>query len=179
MVQFLYKAKEGPGKIVSGVIDAANVDNAVHKVVQLGFTPIDVLPVDSAKEVSLQKTIAKKPFLVFRKVSAPDIVLFTRQMADLVEASVPILRSLQLVMRQTQNSYFQHMIEDMHKFVKDGGSFSDALLRHSRVFSPLYINMVKTGEVSGKLETTRPRPACSEKWLASSLAISSINSLRS
>jgi len=159
MTQFAYKAKEGPKKIVSGVIDAQNVDSAINKIIQQGLSPLDVVLVDKGQKEH-KNTQSAFPFLSFsKKVKKSQIVLFTRQMSDLVDASVAILRALKIVSDQIQNPHFKEIVLNIRSTVEDGGSFSDALGQYPMVFSNLYVNMVKTGEVSGKLEIVLNRLA--------------------
>lgn len=157
MTKFAYKAKEGPEKIVDGVIESENIDQAVRKIIQSGLTPLDVEIYVPPEPPEKKSPSGLKAFV--KKVKAVDVVSFSRQMADLVDASVPILRSLQIVSRQIQNPQFKSIVEDIHIFVRDGGSFSGGLARHSKVFSTLYINLVRTGEISGKLELVLTRLA--------------------
>jgi len=158
MPRFNYKAKEGPGKILDGIIEAHDISNAINKVTQLGLTPIDIVEAGDEQAQVSQKE-AKKAFRLFKRINLNDKAVFTRQVSDLVEASVPILRTLKIVSNQTQNPNFKELIIQMHSFVKDGGSFSGALSQHSTVFSTLYVEMVKTGEISGKLGVVLERLA--------------------
>ena len=149
MPKFSYKAKEGPKQIVEGVIDAESQEVAIRKITQSGYTPIDVFPYE-AKAAASSKGV-KKAFSLFPKIKLKDTVSFTRQMCDLVGASVPILRSLHLVAKQTSNVYLKMTIEQMTQFVKDGGSFSGALGQQTQIFSNFYIELVRSGEASGQL----------------------------
>lgn len=154
---FAYKAKEGPSKIIDGQIEATSADNAVSKIIQLGLAPIDI----TEKEVSDSPQKASlKPTLQFsRRVSLNDISIFTRQLCDLVDAAVPILRALEIVSQQTQRPQMKEIVEELFSHVQDGGALSEALAQHSGVFSELYINMVKTAEVSGQMEVVMARLA--------------------
>ncbi len=155
MTKFSYKAKEGPNKIIDGVIDSENLDQAIRKIIKSGLTPIDVdvyVPQSPAKALPGAKIFIKK-------IKLTELASFSRQMADLVDAAVPILRALQLVAKQIQNPHFKVIVEDIYNIVKDGGSFSTALARHPQIFSVLYVNLVKTGEVSGELEIVLNRLA--------------------
>ncbi len=158
MPEFKYKAKEGPSRIVEGVVDAANVDLAIGKVINLGLTPIDVSLNIRADKLS-SKPIGKDATRLAKHISRKDLVLFARQMSDLIGAAVPILKSLQLVMNQTSNVYFKEVVRNMLKAVEDGSAFSDALSQEDDVFPPVYINMVRTGELSGKLDFVLSRLA--------------------
>lgn len=163
MLTYSYKAKHGPDKIIDGVIQAEDRSSAIHKIIQSGFMPIDIIQAQekdlSRKITSLQlKKILLHDFGV-QKISLSDVVEFTQEMADLIDAAVPLLKSLQIISRQTKKLVLKKIIEDMYEFVKDGGSFAGALAQHSGVFSSLYINMVKAGEMSGQLEKVLSRLA--------------------
>jgi type II secretory pathway component PulF len=158
MPRFSYKAKEGPTKIINGTIEADTYDNAVSKILQLHLTPLDV-SLEKSQEKVLAAKHPKLHFTFVKSVKLSDLVLFTRQMSDLVEASVPILRALQIVERQTTHPQLKEVISKMANDVKDGASFSEALAKHPRVFANMYVNMMKTGEVSGQLDTILRRLA--------------------
>lgn len=159
MPTFKYKAKKGPDEITEGFVEAAHQHIAVNKVIQLGLTPIDVILSEVSTNKQASKSRMKPAVSLLKRISRNDISLFTRQISDLVDASVPILRSLQIVSRQTKNPHFKSRIDAMYNFVKDGGSFSLALAQHADIFSTLYINMVKTGEVGGQQEKVLTRLA--------------------
>lgn len=153
MAKFSYKAKQGPAKIVDGVVDAENATAAVKKILAMGLSPMDVtlqpaqpLPGDqrSGENLSVSNIFS-------RRVPRSALVLFTRQLCDLVEASVPILRVLQLVEKQTRHAQLKSITGEMLAVIKDGGSLSEALGRYPDVFPRLYVNMVRAGEVSGQL----------------------------
>ncbi len=156
MPQFIYKAKKGPGQIIDGNIEAEDLNNAIHKITALGYSPIKVLQNNkkavSAKSIS--KTSAAHPS---SRIPLSLIAVFTRQMFDLVDANVPILRALRLVHKQTKHPAFKNIILEMCGFVEHGGNFSDALSKHPQIFSRLYINMVKAGEQSGSLSIVLDR----------------------
>lgn len=158
MPQFRYKAKQGPRQIINGVIEADTLDLAVAMVIKLGYTPLDVVPA-SAESAPLARSPAAALPRPWGRVGNNDVVAFTRQMSDLVEAAVPVLRALQIIARQTANPRFRPVIEEMAETVRDGGALSAALGKYPRIFSPLYVNLVRTGEVSGQLETILARLA--------------------
>ena len=150
MPQYTYKAKQGPTQIVDGTLEADTKESAVGKIIQMGLAPLDVAETNSG----LSQSAPKKHLTVrfSKSIKLGDIVQFTRQMSDLLDAAVPILRSLQIAEEQTANPYLREIIHSMYLVVRDGASFSEALAQHSKHFSILYVNMVKTGEVSGQLE---------------------------
>ncbi len=150
MTRFVYKAKQGPSKVVEGVIEAENFDKAVAKIIQLGFTPVDVKGDGGADKVIARKInvpILRLP----KRVSPQELSIFTRQLSDLIDAGVPLLRVLNVVRNQIKNPYFKEVVNQMYSFVEDGGTLSAALAEHPHNFSKIYINMVKAGEISGKL----------------------------
>ena len=161
MQRFKYKAKEGPAKIVNGFVNAENADAAINKINQLGLMPIDVSVADNSQK-NLKKNfsipqIASLQFI--KKVKFNDVVIFTRQISDLVDAAVSILRALQIISNQTKNQDFKKIILNMHTVVRDGGAFSDAMSKNKDIFSPLYINMVRSGEAGGNLSDVLNRLA--------------------
>ncbi len=158
MPQFQYSAKEGPHKVVHNVLSAESYDQAVKKIMQLGLVPLEIT-IAQKTEAPPKKSILISPKAFFSRVRLVDLTTLTRQISDLIEASVPILRTLQLVSSQTQNPRLKQILEETTASVRDGLSFSSALSRYPEVFSPLYINMVKTGEVSGKLNLVMNRLA--------------------
>jgi len=123
------------------------------KIFELGLTPIDVNQKVAGDLGDQAKKSGKYPRIFFLKnIKRIDITLFTQQMGDLLEACVPLLRSLQIVSKQTQNLKLKKIIEEATDFVRDGGSLSDALARNPRIFSSLYVHMIKTGELAGNVD---------------------------
>ena len=167
MTKFFYKAKSGPAKIVDGFIEAQTKSAAIREIVTMGLTPLDVVlasqgPVPARAQSKSAHAVLKNfhfPFSAARSVSTRDIVFFTRQLCDLVAASVPLLRILQIISRQTRRPYFRNISEQMYLFVQNGGSLSGALAQHPAAFSAFYVNMVKTGEVGGQLDKVLQRLA--------------------
>lgn len=158
MPRFAYKAKEGPDKIVNGVIEAQSLDSAISKIIQQGFAPIDVTQAaQGMADVSEKRTAV--PLRFSSKIRSADLSVFTRQMSDLIDASVPMLRALQVTVRQTENPKLKEIINNMMVMVRDGDSFSQALARQDGIFTPLYVHMVRSGEISGKLNIVLNRLA--------------------
>lgn len=160
MTKFFYKAKNGPTKIVDGFIEAQTKNGAIKEIVAMGLTPLDVMQAvpETLKVQPLSKPVnLRLPLQASKSVSAKEVVFFTRQISDLIEASVPILRVLQIVSHQTHQPYFKDIIGQMHGFVQNGGSLSGALAQHPKVFPSFYVNMVKTGEVGGHLDKVLKR----------------------
>ncbi|MSU65569.1 MAG: type II secretion system F family protein [Opitutus sp.] len=92
-----------------------------------------------------------------RPINAKGVAEFTRQLATLVKAGMPILRSLEVLARQSRRPAFRQVVEEIADTIRSGGNFSDGLAAHDRIFDRLYINMVKAGEAGGVLDTVLER----------------------
>ena len=98
------------------------------------------------------------PFLSGR-VKASVLAIFTRQLATLIEAGMPLLRGLRILREQEESPAMRKILDNISDMIEGGGSLSEALAAHPKVFSGLYVNMVKAGELSGALEITLQRLA--------------------
>jgi type IV pilus assembly protein PilC len=94
-----------------------------------------------------------------KKISTDDLVIFSRQLATMVDAGIPLVGALDILGDQVENKAFGEIISKMRSDVETGSSLSDALAKHKKVFSPLFINMVKAGESSGMLDEILDRLA--------------------
>ncbi len=160
MPRFIYKAKKSPTETIDGEIEAETLDRAAEEVIKSGLIPIDVaakriekIPASHDQEQKLA------PAFFSIKVKLSDISFFTRQLCDLVDAGVPILRALQVTANQTKNPQLKEIIGEMGVFVQDGGTLSQAMAQYPNVFSQLYVNLVKSGEISGNLDIVLTRLA--------------------
>jgi len=144
-VKYIYKAKDGPVNTIEGVLDADSRSDAVALVDGMGYSPIWV------KEKPLESTLGSA--VRARRISTRDVTVFTRQLASLTKSGVPILKSLHTIALQTENVRFGPVIEDLERTIRDGSMLSNALARYPKLFSELYINMVRSGESGGVLDT--------------------------
>jgi len=149
MPNFIYKAKSGPSKIITGMIQADNEQEAINKLLKLGNTPLEVkLQVND--QISTKRSL-KRASQDVSKVPLATVAIFTRQMSDMVDAGIPLLRSLEILLHQAQHPSMMSVLESMHEFVKGGGSLSGALAQFPDTFPLFYVNMVKSGELGGYL----------------------------
>ncbi|MBL7069373.1 MAG: type II secretion system F family protein [Candidatus Omnitrophica bacterium] len=160
---YIYKAKKGPVEVVSGDIEAPSQEEAVNILERRGLMPISVAEKEAGKPEPVSR-LAGEPVsqldrqtgkLVNRltiSVRRQDVDTFTRQLASLLKAGVPMLRSLTLISEQTENRVFARVVEDLEKRIRDGEMFSEVLARYPRLFDSLYLNMIKSGEKSGSLD---------------------------
>ncbi len=146
-MKFLYTAQDKSGNKITGTIEAASAAQASLSLSKRELKPINIT---QSKDGSLldKLPLGKK----HKKVKLKDLVVFTRQLATMIDAGVPLVRSLATLQAQTENANFQRHISEITKEVEGGTSFADALEKHSAVFSPIYVNMVRAGEAGGILD---------------------------
>lgn len=152
MPEFLYEALDRGGKNVKGIIEAANEEVIVEKLRGMGYYPLKVV---SHKKSAAQADILALPGLkqVFHRITSKHLMTFTRQLATLIDAGLPIIRSLVILREQVESEIFKDKINDIIGHIEGGGSLSEAFARHPRTFNNLYVNMVRAGEIGGVLET--------------------------
>lgn len=146
MAKFSYTAMAKDGKRITGQIDAADKLAAMQSLQRRNLRPMVV------KEESSAGDFLKSLSFGGKKVKLKDLVVFTRQLATMINAGVPLVRSLNTLSQQTENEYFKKHIIEITKEVEGGMSFADTLSKHKEIFSPIYINMVAAGESGGILD---------------------------
>lgn len=145
MPQFEYRVKRGPGDVTRGVLEADSHRAAVSQLRDLGFFPISVQEyVEPEKKDLLKHALSR--------VRLKDRNIFFRQLANLIEAGMPILRALATLKDQATNPKLEIVIEDLHDSIQKGSSFADALERHPKVFPAMHTNLVRAGETGGMLD---------------------------
>lgn len=151
MGQFYYEALDKGGKQVKGVIDAANEDIIVEKLRGMGYYPLKVV---AHKKKASEMDLMALPGLrnITHRIKSKHIMTFTRQLATLIDAGLPILRSLFILQEQVESVVFKEKITQISKDIEGGSSLSEALAKHPKVFDNLYVNMVRAGEIGGVLE---------------------------
>jgi general secretion pathway protein F len=146
MPQFLYKAKKGPKDITSGIIEADTITEAVTRLNNAGKVPIDI-------KLYMKIVLPANDNFEIPQVKVPQTALFqfTRQLADLLDAGIPLARCMELLSRQRQFPQMVEVIGSMTVLLQQGGSLSIALAKYPMIFSPLYVHTVKAAETSGQL----------------------------
>jgi len=156
MAKFKYKAKKGLDEIVEGTCEAQSQEDVLNKLFDDGLFPITIEPV-GAKAAAKERPAAKsiKTLLVRhrRKINFRQVLVFTQKLSILIRAKVELLSSLKIIYEQTENPSFQEMILEIYNATREGKTFSDSLARFPRVFSSLYVNIVRSGEASGALDS--------------------------
>jgi len=166
MPKYSYSAFDSNGKQKKGTITALSDSEANSKLSSMGLMPTKVVQLDESTASPNKKKdagpvkIKKKSGIVFGKViKQQDLTIFTRQTAILIQAGLPLLRSLEVMIRQEKNIRFKAVLEQIAEYVKSGGTFSDALAQHPKIFEKLFINMVRAGEAGGVLDVVLSRLA--------------------
>ncbi len=160
MPNFSYVALDARGQQVTGDIEAPTQNDAVGQLRQQGYYPtsVDVASkAGKAKKAVAQKSAAapaKKGGSLFAKqtIKGKTLMIFTRQLATLIDAGLPLLRSLTVLAKQEKDPVLKSTITQLAESVQGGSTFSDSLTGHPKIFNKLYVNMVKAGELGGVLE---------------------------
>ena len=182
---FQYVATDQTGAQTQGSYEAANEEQALAQLAQYGLTVTQLVPTQPAPEVpsptqpekkqKKKKEKAPKPPKAAKKKkkkggllaieigggpTSEDISIFTRQMSTLVHAGLPLLRSLEVMIKQQEKKpKFKAMLEAISEKVSSGGNLSDGLAMYPKTFDNLYVNMVRAGEAGGVLELVLDRLA--------------------
>ena len=150
MPTYIYKARDATGKLVKGSMDATNRDELTEKLNRMGYMTTRVTEAISGVKI-------ESAFEKFKRISTEDMILFNIQLANMINSGIPILVCLDTLDKQIENKRLRETVGEIKRNLEAGDSFSQALTRHPRVFSKLFMNMVKVGEASGKLDTVLTR----------------------
>lgn len=174
MPKFSYVAMDSRGKETKGTLDVSNQNEAIARLKEMGYFPTKVVESDKAKPTKAEKKAktsvrpgAKKGGMDLQikipglsgRVKPKTLTAFTRQLATLVDAGLPLLRGLRVLEKQEKNQTLRGIIGDMSVSIEGGSTFSEGLAQHPKVFNRLYVNMVKAGELGGVLEVVLTRLA--------------------
>jgi len=149
MAKFKYTAKDQKGRSLSGFLEAENQNVVVE---ELRRRQLTIISVKEAKKEDSGSAFGKK-------ISSDDLVVFSRQLATMVNSGIPLVQSLDILGEQMENKEFRHIILTLRDDIQTGLSLSNAFSKHPKVFSELYISMVKAGETSGMLDEILDRLA--------------------
>lgn len=144
-MKYKYKARNQAGMVQEGIVEASTVSNASALLQRHNLV---VVSLEAQKESGLVFGISR----LWEGINEKEFVIFSRQMAVMVEAKVPILAALKGIIEQTGNPYFARVLSAVLADVDEGKSLSDSLRKHPEVFSELYVNLVQSGEISGNLQ---------------------------
>ena len=174
MPKYSYVAMDSHGKETKGTLDVATQNEAIGRVKEMGLYPTRIVEVEKERVKPDQKgkpakagKAGKKAGINLNiripglsgKIKSKILTTFTRQLATLVDAGLPLLRGLRVLEKQERNPTLKSIISDLALSIEGGSTFSEALAQHPKVFNRLYVNMVKAGELGGVLEVVLTRLA--------------------
>ena len=158
MAKFKYSALDKDGREMSGVLESTSERTARKELADQGLTVsrISEVAIQSEKKAAAKKQ--RKP-MFGTGVTSENVTIFSRQLATLFKAGLPLLRSLEVIGRQEKNPYFKDIVDNLADAVRTGNKFSDGLQQHPKVFDKLYVNMARAGEAGGVLDVVLDRLA--------------------
>jgi general secretion pathway protein F len=153
MPQFRYKALSPAGEALDGLMEAANADEVIAKLQDAGNIPLKALPADQANGAGLAALFQRSP------MGPTQVLQFTQQLSTLLGAGQPLDRALQILLDLPESEQARRVIDRIRESVRGGTPLSQAMEAQSGVFSRLYVNMVRAGEIGGALDDTLKRLA--------------------
>ncbi len=159
MMTFSYRATTAEGRVVEGVLEAEGEAAVVANLRQQGYIPLEVVAGRTSRRAKRRFSLTLPQLSWGKRVRGRDLMLFTRELATLLHAGMPLDRSLQSLAVLGENERLRAVVSDVLSRVQEGKSLSDALADHGDVFPPLYVNMVRAGEAGGVVESVLERLA--------------------
>jgi len=162
MKKFNYQAKDtSTNKVVKATVQADSENAAAKLLIAQGFTPLDIQEVDENGSFFGRLT---------NHITTKDKVVFTRQLATLIGAGLPLSQSLHTVLEQTENKRLQGVIEDIVASVEGGKSLSESFSKHPEVFNHVFLALITAGETSGTLDESLNRVAAQQEKDAATMS---------
>ena len=152
MAQFQYRARNRNGGLVTGTMEAPNREMVGLELGRLGHFPVSIQPLGDAGGEGTGLSFNVNVEELFARIKMGDLVLFTRQMATLFRAGIPLVGILGSLAEQMENPRMRKVVEKMRQDIEDGLSLSEAMERHPSVFSDLYVSMIRAGEEGGIMD---------------------------
>jgi type IV pilus assembly protein PilC len=149
MADYVWEARSRTGEVRKGVMEAETQASVEARLRQQQLSPVRIR----------KKGAGLAAFSFGSGVDSTELVIFTRQFATMIDAGLPLVQCLDILSNQQENKIFQAALRDVKAYVEEGGTFSDALRRHAKIFDDLYSNLVQAGEVGGILDTILNRLA--------------------
>lgn len=148
MPSFQYKGRNPRGDLVTGIIDAGSVDVVASQLLNSSIVPVDI-----SERPDHPNALAELwDRLKSHRPTLTELILFSRQMYSLMRAGVPINRAMKGIIDATRNRYLASAFREIQVDLESGRELSAALARHPKIFTPLYISMVRVGENTGRLD---------------------------
>lgn len=146
-MKFLYKAQSKDGVLTTGERESVDTFSLARDLRKEGLMPFSIT------------RVRERPFLsssihFFQTVSLPEKIIFTNNLSGMLTAGISLVRALTVLEKQSKNTAFKKVLQDMYEDINRGSTFSEAVARHPRIFSPLFVAMIRAGEESGSLPAT-------------------------
>src|SRR3989344_6740075 len=142
---FNYIAKDIHAKTIGGTLEATDSAKASELLLSNSLTPVSITPVHVKSKFKIQ--------ILFERISQKQLMVFTRQISTMVGAGLPLTQTLKTLELQTENPTLKSIVKTLTIDIESGSPMSAGLEKFPRYFSPIYINLVRAGEASGKLDT--------------------------
>ena len=153
MANFSYEAVNENGKAVSGFIDADSAETAENIIVSRGYIPSSVKSARGDDSATLLGRINQ----ALGSVQIGQLIIFSKQFRSMMQAGIPIVRMLGVLENQTENKILRKAVAAIGQDIKRGETLHDAMKAHPKIFSPLYLSMIKAGELSGTIPDVMSR----------------------
>lgn len=150
---FSYKVRDRAGKVIAGAIEADSQLSVASKLRSMGYTIITI-----SEKAEASPTLAGG-LKILSRVKPKDLTVFSRQFATMINSGLSITKALNILAEQTESSALAGIVDQLQKDVEGGLSLSEALAKHSKVFPPIFVNMVRAGETGGVLDEVLMRVA--------------------
>lgn len=157
--KFKYEAKDSSGKLVKGSVSAENQADAVADLRRRNLTPIDVTKSGGWFGGGGGPKTKTKKKATRSSVKSGELEVFTRQLATMLGAGIPMLEALEILADQAESPGFAYCLDKVVEEIRSGSDLSKALESHKRVFTHIYVSMIRAGEVSGQIDTILQRLA--------------------
>jgi len=152
---FSYRALDTAGAVVKGTLEADSRNLVIESLLRQNYTIVEIKE-DRNKEAAKKSSIN---ITLFESVKINDLSLFTRQLSTMISAGLPIVRSFQILEEQTRNPMLRRAVGDIRTNLEGGLALNECMAQHPKIFSPMYVSMVKAGETGGALDTILARLA--------------------
>ncbi|MCK5180002.1 MAG: type II secretion system F family protein, partial [Candidatus Omnitrophica bacterium] len=154
MQKFSYTVKDKSGKTIKDTVDAISRDALIDKLQKQDFFIVEVSEASASGFTRKKKSLKKPRKFRRKKIKLQDLLTFSRQLATMLEAGVPLIRSIAVIQSQIESRNFFNVINDVQKNVEQGASLSSALAAHPKVFSQFWVSLIEVGEASGTIPKT-------------------------
>lgn len=157
--KFKFEARDATGKMVKGAVTAGSQSEAIAEVRRRNLTPLEVNQSGGLGGLFSKPTAGKKALAKKASAKKGELEVFTRQLATMLGAGIPMLEALEILADQAESPGFAFCLDKVVESIRNGSDLSKALEPHKRVFSHIYVSMIRAGEVSGQIDTILQRLA--------------------